>query len=85
MVPWLLVLICECKTTCLGPERRSSIGPSLYLWFCAFKTGTLESELLVSMGPSTHLWFCIRLYDPNYMSLWVPDLTYGFFHSKQRL
>ena len=34
------------------------------------------------MGPSPHWWFLHpkqRLLDQNYKSLWVPDLTYGFF------
>ena len=33
------------------------------------------------MGPSPHLWFLHakqRLFDQNYKSLWVPDLTYVF-------
>ena len=36
------------------------------------------------MGPSPHLWFLHakqRLSYQNYKSLWVPDLTYGFWHS----
>ena len=48
----------------------------------------LTAELLVSMGPSPHLWLLHakqRLLDLNYKCLWVPDLTYGFLHSKQRL
>ena len=58
------------------------------MWFCAFKTATLALELLVSMGPSPHLWFLHAkrpLLDQKYKSLWVPDLTYGFLQSKQRL
>ena len=55
MGPRLHLLICECKTECLDPERRLFIGPSLHLWFCAFKITTLASELLLSMGPSSHL------------------------------
>ena len=54
----------------------------------AFKTATLAPELQVSMGPNPHLWFWHskqRFKDQNYKSLWVPDLTYGFLHSKQRL
>ena len=50
------------------------------------KTATFGPELQVSMGPSTHLWILIaklRLLDPNYKSLWVPDLTCRFVHAKQ--
>ena len=64
------------------------MGPSPHLWFCAFKTATLDSELLVSTGRSPPLWLLYeqqRLQDQNHKSLWVPDLTYGFLHSKQRL
>ena len=38
MGPRHRLLICECKTACLDPERCFSIGPSLHLWFCTFKT-----------------------------------------------
>ena len=37
------------------------------------------------MGTSPHLWLLYekqRLYDQNYKSLWVPDLTYVFFAFK---
>ena len=53
----------------------------------AFKTALLAPELQVSMGPSPHLWFLHSkqgLLDKNYMSLWVPDLTCRFVHTKQR-
>ena len=56
MGPWLLLLICECKTAWIDSEWRLSIGPSLNLWFCALKTATLASESIVSMGPKPHLW-----------------------------
>ena len=39
------------------------------------------------MGPSPHLWYLDakqRLFDQNYKSLWVPDLTFRFVHAKQR-
>ena len=88
MSPRLRLLNCECKTAWLDPEWRLSIGPSLHLWFCAFKTATLASELLVSMGPIPHLWVLHAkqwLQGHNYRSLWVPDNTYGFSLSKQRL
>ena len=52
MGPRLRLLISECKTAYLDPERRLSIGSSLHLWFCAFKTATLAPELQVSMGTS---------------------------------
>ena len=47
---------CECKTACLDPEWRLSIGSSLHLWVCSFKRATLASDLLLSMDPSLHLW-----------------------------
>ena len=54
------------------------MGPRPHLSFCAGKTATLGPELPISMGPSPHLWFLhakLRLYDQNYKSLCVPDLT----------
>ena len=53
--------------------------PSSVVFAC--KTTTFGSELQVSMGISPHLWLMYakqRLYDQNFKSLWVPDLTYGF-------
>ena len=52
----------------------------------AFKTATLLPQLLVSMGPRPHLGFLHakqRLLDQNYKSLWFPDFTCRFVHSKQ--
>ena len=57
--------------------------PSFVAFVC--KTATLGRELRVSNGPSPHLWFLHakrRLLDQNWKSLWVPDLTYFFLHSK---
>ena len=54
--------------------------------FCK-ENSVLASELLVSMGPNPHLWFLHskqRLLDSNYKSLWVPDMTCRFVHTKQR-
>ena len=76
------------KTATLASELLVSMGPSLHLWFCAFKTSTLASELIVSTGLIPYLWLLYakqRLEGQNYKSLWVPDVTYGFLHSKQRL
>ena len=60
--------------------------PSSVVFAC--KTATLGPELLVSMGPRPHLCFFLqskqRLLDQNYLSLWVPYLTYRFVHAKQR-
>ena len=64
------------------------MGLRPHLWFCAFKTATLASELMVSMGPSPPLWFLHakqRLWDQNYRSLWISDISDGFLLSKQRL
>ena len=39
------------------------------------------------MGVSPHLWILHakqRLYEQNYKSLGIPDLTCGFVHAKQR-
>ena len=60
--------------------------PSFVAFAC--KRATLGPELQVSMGPRPHLWLLhskLRLYDPNYKSLWVLDVTDDFLHSKQRL
>ena len=65
----------------------SLYGSQLSSAVFAFKTATLPPELLVSMGPSPHLWFLHakqRLFDQNYKSLWVPDLTCRFMHAKLR-
>ena len=75
------------KTTTLGTELQVSMGPSRHLLFFTYKTVPLASELPFSMGPSSLLWFFQakqRLLDQNYKSLWVPDLTCRFVHSKQR-
>ena len=63
------------------------MGPSTHLWFCALTTVPLVKELQVSMGPYPHLRFFQekqRLFDENYKSLRVPDLTCRFVHAKQR-
>ena len=76
------------KTATSVPEEQVSMGSRPHLSICAFKTAPLASELLVSMGPSPHLWFLHtkqHLWDKNFKSLWVPDLTYGCVRSKQRL
>ena len=39
------------------------------------------------MGSLPHLWILIakqRVLVQNYMSLWVPDLSYRLVHAKQR-
>ena len=77
-------VVFACKTATLAPELQVSMGPRPHLRFLAFKTAP---ELQVSIGPSPPLWFLHskqRLSDQNYKSLWVPDLTYGFFHAKER-
>ena len=59
--------------------------PSSVVFAC--KTAWLASELLVSMGPSPHVWFLEakqRLFDRNNKSLWVPAITCGFIHPKER-
>ena len=63
------------------------MGPRPHLWFFVFKAATLAPELQVSKGPSlpSVVFACkTRLLDLHYKSLWVPDLTYGFLHTKQR-
>ena len=63
------------------------MGPRPHLSLCACKTTRLAPELLLSMGPSLHLWFLhakLRLYDQNYKSLCVTDLTCRCVHAKQR-
>ena len=79
-------MVYACKTATLGPELQVSLGPRPHLWFLALKTATLAPELQVSIGPSPHLWFLHakeQLSDQNYKSLWVPDLTCHFVHTKQ--
>ena len=73
------------KSATFGSELQVSMGPRPHLSFCACKTTWLA---LVSMGPSPHLWFLHakqRILDQKYKSLMVPDLTYCFLHSKERL
>ena len=80
-------VVFACKTATLGPELRVSMGPRPHLWLFAFKTATLALELQVSMGGSPHPWFLHakqRLFDQNYKSLWVLDLSCPIVHAKQR-
>ena len=68
------------RITCLYVSQPSSV-------VFAFKTATLALELQVSIGGSPHPWFLHakqRLFDQNYKSLWVPDLTFPIVHAKQR-
>ena len=63
------------------------MGPRPHLGFFAFKTATLAPEFQVSMDTSPHLWFLHakqRLFDQNYKSLWVQDVTCHFVHAKLR-
>ena len=79
---------CACKTAWLAPGLLVSMCPRHHLSFCACKATRIATESLVSMCPSPQLWFLHaiqRLYDQTYKSLWVPDLTYGLLHSKQRI
>ena len=81
-----LPAVFACKTATSGPEGQVSIGPRHDLSFCACTTACLASKLLVSTGPSRHLWLLHakqRLLDQNCKSLWVPDLTCDFVHTKQ--
>ena len=76
---------CAFKTATLGPKLHVSMGPIPHLWFSACTTAYLAPELLVSMGPSPHLWFLHakrRDLHQNNKSLWVPDKTCRFVHSK---
>ena len=84
--PSSVVLCIQNSVFCV---RNTSLSGSK-LSFVAFacKRATLGPELQVSMGPRPHFCFLHskeRLYLQNYKPLWVPDLTYGFWHSKQRL
>ena len=63
------------------------MGPRPHLWICACKTAYLPPELIVSMGPRPHLWICANKtasLAPKSEVQWVPDLTCGFVHAKQR-
>ena len=78
---------CACKTATLGLELQVSMGTRPHLSFCACKSPWLAPAILVSISSSPHLWFLDakqRLFDQNYKSLWVPDLTCRFVHAKQR-
>ena len=82
VVLWMQNSVLRSRMTLVSWSQPSSV------FFFAFKTAPLASELQFSMGPSPYLWLLNakqRLYDQNYKSLWVPDLTYVFLHSKQRL
>ena len=74
-------------TARLAQEYQVYMGSSHHLWFCACKTAILGLELQVSVGLSLHLW-CLeskqRLLDQSNKSLWVPDMTCRFVHTKQR-
>ena len=78
-------VVFACKTATFGPELQVSMGTRYHLWFFAFKTATLALELQVSNNPCPHLWFLHakqRLFDENYKSPRVPDLTCRFEHVK---
>ena len=76
-----------CKTATFGSEKQISMGPRHHLSFCAFNTSWLVPGTLVSLCPNPYLWFLHskqRLLDSNNKSLWVPDITCRFVHTKQR-
>ena len=76
-----------CKTASFGPEIQVSMCPTPHLSFCASKIAWFAPEWQVYMGSSPHLLFGAckqRLYNQNYMTLWVPDLAAGFVNAKQR-
>ena len=60
------------------------MGPRPHLWICAHKTACLAPKLQVSMGPRPYLWFSACKPARLAQSLWVPDFTCGFVHTKQR-
>ena len=80
-------VIFACKTETLGTALQVCVGPRPHLWICAFTTAYLLPDILVSMGPRPHLWIfanntaCLV---PKLQALWVPELTCGFVHAKQR-
>ena len=54
----------------------------------ACKTATLWPDLHVSMGTRPHLSFCVYItacLAQELKAIWVPALTCGFVHAKQRL
>ena len=72
------------KTAPLGPHIQVCMGRRPHMSFFSCKTARFAPERLVSMAPSPHLWFLQakqRLFDQNYKSLWVPDLTCRFVHA----
>ena len=64
------------------------MGPRPHLWICAHETVCLEPKLQICMGPRPYLWICAckiaRLATELQESLWVPEFTCGFVHTKQR-
>ena len=63
------------------------MGPRHHLWFFSFKTAPLAPDLQVFMGHSRHLLFLHAkqlLFDQNYKSQWVPDVTCRFVRAKER-
>ena len=74
------------KTATFGSELQISMGPNPPLCFYACKITSLASDLRVSMCPRPQLWFLHakqRLFEQNYKSLWVPDLTCRSVLAKQ--
>ena len=85
---WVQDITCDLLHAKQRPSIRitSLYGsqPSSVVFAC--KTAWLAPESLVSMGSSPHLWFLNAkqwALDQNYKSLWVPNLTCCFVHSKQ--
>ena len=84
MGPRPYLWFCACKTATLGPHIQVCMGRRPHLSFFLCKTARFAPEILVSMAPSPHLWFLQakqRLFDQNYKSLWVPDLSCRFVHA----
>ena len=68
------------RITCMYWSQTSTVD-------LCMQNSVLQPKLIVSIGPRPHLWFLHskqRPYDHNCLSLWVPDLTCGFLHAKQR-
>ena len=77
-----------CKTKRLTSELQVSMGPRPHLLFFCFHNGVIMSRInsLYESQPSSVVFACkTTTLGPELQVSTVPDLTYGFLHSKQRL
>ena len=76
------------QTSVISIRNTSLYGSLLSSAAFACKTAPFESKLQVSLGPIPHLPLVHakqRDLQQTEKSIWVPALTCGFVHAKQRL